>query len=146
MANKSKVVDMAEAVQWLEEGRPYGWIQEQYREKYNVDTSISMWSNMRRALGIPGRQVRDAKLIPWTVSEEHKWRYPIIMLRLEARRRAGGELSEREAKRLESWLSELEDEGGRWVVRYVPDTDEGFFLVRPREGVDTDLIWEERLQ
>lgn len=79
-------------------------------------------------------------LLPWTVAEEHRHHIDARMLRLEGRRRAGGELSEGELRWLTNWKNELERVNA--VVHYERDTDEGFFWV-PREAHTHDLIWED---
>lgn len=134
-----KIVDEGEVIRWFEEGRTYAWMIEEYRRKYNIETVPSMWGNFRRRRGLQRRITRNDELIPWAVKPEHRWLYPIAMLRAEARRREKGEeaLSELEKLRLPSWKKMLEEEGA--VVHYDPDTDEGFFYI-PRQEGDDDLI------
>ncbi|MGC4928089.1 hypothetical protein [Streptomyces sp. DT117] len=137
MPAPSKIRDEKEAEEWIIEGKPYAWIVAQYKKKYNVETSISMWANYRRRNGLPRRITRDDDLIPWHVEERHRWRYDLIMLRLEARRRDGAELSPRDAQRLDSWQASVKEAGA--VVHYDPDTEAGFFWI-PRAEDDTDII------
>lgn len=139
MAGRSKVQNMQEVLKWLEEGRTYSWMQEQYLKKYNIETTVGMWASIRHRHGIPLRQERDEKLIPWTVLPQHRHAYPLAMLRVEARRRRGDELRETDASRLASWREAL---GNDRVVHYDPDLEGGFFLVPRREGIDLDLIRE----
>lgn len=135
---KRKIQDEQEVIRWFEEGRTYAWMTEQYREKYGIETVGSMWGNFRRRRGLDRRIVRDDDLIPWAVKEEHRWAYPLAMLRAEARRRAG-QATEADEARLESWLDMLKEEDA--VVHYDPDTEEGFHYV-PRQSGDEDLIHE----
>jgi hypothetical protein len=134
---KRKIQDEQEVIRWFEEGRTYAWMIEEYKRKYNIETVPSMWGNFRRRRGLDRRIVRDDELIPWFVKEEHRWAYPLAMLRAEARRRAGKELTETDASRLNNWLEMLKEENA--VVHYDPDTEEGFFYV-PRQEGDDDLI------
>jgi hypothetical protein len=134
---KRKIQDESEVVRWFEEGRTYAWMIAEYKRKYGIDTVPSMWGNFRRRRGLDRRIVRDDDLIPWFVKEEHRWAYPLAMLRAEARRRAGKELTETDTSRLANWLEMLNDE--KAVVHYDPDTDEGFFYI-PREPKDDDII------
>lgn len=134
---KRKIQDEAEVIRWFEEGRTYAWMIAEYKRKYGIDTVPSMWGNFRRRRGLDRRIVRDDDLIPWFVKEEHRWAYPLAMLRAEARRRAGKELTETDTSRLGNWLEMLEEENA--VVHYDPDTDEGFFYI-PREPKDDDII------
>lgn len=134
---KKKIVDESEVVRWFEEGRTYQWMIDEYKRKYNIDTVSSMWGNFRRRRGLDRRITRDDELIPWFVNLEHRWLYPLAMLRIEARRRDGKELPDSEKTRLKAWKEMLEEEGA--VVHYDPDTEEGFFYV-PRQEGDEDLI------
>ncbi|GAB2329218.1 hypothetical protein [Streptomyces variabilis] len=137
MPAKSKVQNEQEAIRWITEGKSYEWIVEQYREKYKIETTTSMWATFRHRKGLDRLITRDDSLIPWKVERQHRWKYPLVMLRFEARRREGHELKPRDASRLESWKRMLEEEG--LVVYYDPETEDGFFLV-PREETDDDLV------
>lgn len=130
-------MDEGEVVRWIEEGRPYRWIIDEYTRKYGVETTQSMWANFRARRGLTPRLQRDDELIPWAVKREHRWKNPVVMLRAEARRRSGLPQSEVQQARLMSWLHWLSEDG--MVVMYEPDTEEGFFYV-PREDGDDDLI------
>lgn len=134
---RNKVVDHSEVARWMDEGRPYSWMVEEYRRKYNVATTIAMWSNYRKRHGFPRRLTRSNQLIPWEVRREHRWAYPVAMLRLESRRRRGVEMTEVEAARLSSFMESLDET--ECVVHYDPETEEGFFLI-PREPHDEDII------
>ena len=135
---RSKIVDEGEVIRWFEEGRTYEWMTQTYLAKYHIETSPGMWGNFRRRRGLDRRSVRDDDLIPWAVRSEHRWAYPLAMLRSEGRLRAGRELRAIEAIRLDGFKRGLEQD--KVVVHYDPDTDEGFFYVPRREGVDLDLI------
>lgn len=134
----SKIQDEAEVLGWFDEGRTYQWMVEEYLRKYNIQTSPSLWGMFRRRHGIPRRIVRDNELIPWRVNVEHRFGFPIIMLRVEARRRERKELPPHDEGRLDAWLTRLKEDNA--VVHYDPDTEEGWFYVPRREGIDTDLI------
>lgn len=133
----SKIVNEQEVIRWFEEGKTYQWMIDEYKRKYHIDTTAAMWGNFRRRRGLDRRITRDDELIPWAVNVEHRWLYPLSMLRLEARKREGRDLSELEEQRLESWKKMLQEEGV--VVHYDPATEEGFFYVPPAKG-DDDLI------
>jgi len=133
----SKIVDEGEIVRWYEEGRTYRWMCDEYRSKYSIDTVQSMFGNFRMRRGLERRITRDDDLIPWHVMKDHRWAYPLVMLRVEARRRAGRELRSQDLDRLTPWLRDLKDR--ELVVHYDPDTKEGFFYV-PARSIDIDLI------
>lgn len=138
MPARSKVQDMQEALRWLEEGKTYQWCVDEYLRKYNIETTISMWAALRRRNGIDNRIVRDPDLIPWAVKQEHRHSHAVSMLRAEARRRAGKTLTPMMGEMLEVWKAGLERDGA--VVHYDPTTEEGWWYVSRREGIDTDLI------
>lgn len=134
----SKIQNEQEIIRWYEEGKTYSWMVEEYRRKYGIETWTSMFGNFRRRRGLQRRLTRNDDLLPWALDERHRWAYPAMMLRAEARRRDGKELRPEEESRLDAWLSRLTDEDA--VVHYDPDTDEGFWYVPRREGIDTDII------
>ncbi|MFE0964047.1 hypothetical protein [Streptomyces fungicidicus] len=132
-----KIQDEQEVIRWFEEGWTYAEMTEEYRQKYNIEMKPSAWGNFRYRKGLDRRIARDDELIPWAVKKEHRSLYPLMMLRLEARKRAGLPNDEDKTKRLESWRAMLEEENA--VVHYDPDTADGFFYV-PREDGDDDII------
>ncbi|GAA2426677.1 hypothetical protein [Streptomyces macrosporus] len=134
---KRKIVDEGEVIRWFEEGWTYQEMTDEYKRKYNIDTVLSLWGNFRQRKGLDRRIARDDDLIPWAMKREHRQLYPVMMLRLEARRRAGMAIDEDERKRLDSWKRKLAEENV--VVHYDPDTEDGFAYVR-REPTDGDLI------
>lgn len=131
---------MQEVLRWLEEGRTYQWMVEEYARKYNLDVTISMFAAIRRRHGIDSRIVRDESLIPWAVKEDHRHSHAVSMLRAEARRRAGRTLTPLMEEMLNVWLAGLKRDGT--VVHYDPETPDGWWYVPRREGVDKDLIRE----
>ncbi|WP_405056954.1 hypothetical protein OG474_29970 [Kribbella sp. NBC_01505] len=136
----SKIQNKQEVIDWFEEGRTYEWMAATYRSKYGIETGPSMWANFRSRNNLVRRTVRDDELIPWEVKEEHRWANPLAMLRAAARQRAGIKLTKSDEKRLAGWLREREK--AKEVVHYDPDTDEGFWYVPRRPGIDLDLIRE----
>jgi hypothetical protein len=68
--------------------------------------------------------------VPWRVQPVHAAEYPVRMLRLLGRRRAGIPLDDDSSARLDSWLAMLERE--RVVVAYAPEGKDGFLYVDER--------------
>lgn len=134
--------DESEVIRWIEEGRTYRWMVEEYLRKYNRVVSQSMFSNFRARRGLSRRYARDDNLIPWQVKpvKNHLWSYPLAMLRVESRRRSGMELRPLDEQRLTAWKEDLYERGR--VVHYDPDTEQGWFYVPRRQGIDLDLIRE----
>ncbi|MFG3223246.1 hypothetical protein ACGF07_00475 [Kitasatospora sp. NPDC048194] len=137
MPAKTLVQNEQEAIRWIEEGKDYQWIVEKYLEKYKIQTTTSMWATFRHRRGLKRRLTRNTDLIPWEVKPEHRWAYPVVMLRFEARRRDGKTLKPADQTRLDAWKADREQENT--VVYYDPHTEDGFFYV-PREPSDTDLV------
>ena len=130
-----KIVDEQEVLQWIAEGKTYEWIQDTYLSKYGIETTPSMWSNFRRRRGVNRRIVRDDELIPWAVDERHRWAYPVQMLRLEARHRAGLPFRDADVARHRNFMARLRD--NKLVIAYTPE--HGFYEV-PRQPADTDVV------
>ena len=127
----------SEVRRWFEEGKTYKEMVELYREQYNLEVSQTMFSNRRAQRGWTRRHVRDEDLIPWAVAPEHRNERPVVMLRVEARKRAGQPISPAEESDLAYFRDQLEQK--RAVVYYDPTTERGFFYV-PREPGDDDII------
>lgn len=134
----SKIQDEQEVLRWFAEGRTYAWMVEQYRTRYDIETQPSMWSNFRHRRGLERRITRDDELIPWHVQARHRWSYPIMMLRREARRRAGAAMSAEQLHAVNAWKRGMSERGT--VLHYDPDTEQGWSYVSRREGIDLDLI------
>src|SRR5690606_9521661 len=115
---RSKGVNEQEVIRWAEEGKTDNWMAEEYERKYNIQTTPSMFGNFRLRRGLDRRIGRDDNLIPWEVKKEHRWHYPLAMLRVEARRREGRPLRESDAQRLASWKQMLAEQD--LVVHYDP--------------------------
>jgi len=137
MVARTKIQDEREVLRWFEEGRTYTWMVQQYRDKYNIETTPSMWSEFRSRHGLNRRISQDDSLLPWRLEPQHRWQYPAVMLRAEARRREGKELPREDLGRLNSWLARLEREDV--VIAYDPQTVEGFAEV-PRRADDVDIV------
>jgi hypothetical protein len=133
----SKIQNEDEVLRWFREGKTYEWMSQQYLAKYGLVMTPSAWGNFRRRRGLTRRILRDDELIPWAVRPEHRWAYPLQMLRMEARHRAGLNLREADAARHRNFMRRLADENA--VVHYDPDTAEGFHIV-PREESDDDVV------
>lgn len=130
----SKIQDEQEVLRWFAEGRTYEWMTQQYLTKYNIQTGPSLWGNFRARRGLARRIIRDEDLIPWAIKEEHRYRHAVMMLRLEARARAGLEIPAVHAARHRNFISRLRDKN--LVIDYQPDTAEGFVEVTARPGED----------
>lgn len=133
-----KIQDTGEVRRWIEEGRTYKWMAEEYARKYNIEISPTTFSEFRRREGIDGRNVRNDELIPWAVKPGHRWAYQVQMLRAEGRRRAGLDMNPASAGHLEVFLRSLAENDA--VVHYEPETEQGFFYVPREPGTRTSSV------
>ena len=140
MAAPSKIVDHSEIDRWIAEGRTYRWMAEEYERKYNLQVVPTMFSNYRARRGLPRRLVWDDKLIPWAVSKEHRWGKPIWALRTEAKLRSGATVGSVEAERLRQYKDQMALDDV--VIHYDPETEQGWWLIPRRPGIDKDMIRE----
>lgn len=138
----SKIQDEQEVIRWFAEGKTYEWMTAEYLRKYHLQVSPSLWGNFRRRRDLPRRIVRDDQLIPWAVSERHRWNFYLQMLRLEARQRAGEAVRAADAVRHRNFIARLREEG--LVVDYDADSAEGFTLVK-RRPTDADIIRQPKV-
>lgn len=81
--------------------------------------------------------------IPWTLLPKHRHYHAARMLRSAARQDAGLEIGATLKPQLAAWQKTLVDEDA--VIHYDPDTDEGFWLVPRRHGVDKWWVREPDL-
>lgn len=127
-----------EVVRWYMEGKSFRWMTEEHDRKYGRKPSVAAFQSIVRRRGLPPRSLRGNPLIPWNVRREHQRKWTHTQLRNENRRRNGLPVNEASLTELERWKLALEKAGA--VVDYRRDTEEGYFLVPRRDGVDTDLI------
>jgi lipopolysaccharide export system protein LptC len=120
-------------------------------KRWRVDEGLSIKAITERVYDLTGEKVGSSTVsvalaragispslpryheeIPWTVRAEHAMAYQARMLRDLGRRRAGKDLREDEARRLDSWLAKIKANNA--VVAYDPDY--GFFYVEADEKGD----------
>lgn len=73
-------------------------------------------------------------LIPWTVKAEHAGHYLHKLLYAEGHVRRGKPITERWSTSLKNFKDRLQREDA--VVAYLPDSPDGFYLVKRRSGDD----------
>lgn len=134
-----RVPGKGELKKYLNQGLTQAQIVDAWEKESGERVSRSSIAMAMARYGLKSARPRPdyGQLLPWTVAEEHRYHIDARMLRLEGRRRAGGKLSEDEARWLENWKAELERRDA--VVYYERDTEEGFFWI-PREAHHTDII------
>jgi len=123
----------------LAKWRAQGMTLKQIAEKIKSETGVSVSpSSVGAALSRAGltNRVRYDEHIPWNpIKTEHNKEYPLVMLRLLARREGGLALTEDQDARLDAWLDRMDEQDA--VVLYKYDSDEqGFYYVKrkPSDG------------
>lgn len=129
-----------EVVRWYNDGRTFRWMTEEHERKYGRKPSVAAFQSVIRRRGLPPRSLRENPLIPWRVRREHQRKWTHTQLRNENRRRNGLHVNSSALTDLERWKIALDKAGA--VVDYRRDTEEGYFLVPRRDGLDKDLIRE----
>lgn len=135
-----RVESEEEVVRWYNDGRTFRWMAEEHERKYGRKPSIAAFQSVIRRRGLPPRSLRENPLIPWRVRREHQRKWTHTQLRNENRRRNGLHVNSSALTDLERWKIALDKAGA--VVDYRRDTEEGYFLVPRRDGIDKDLIRE----
>ena len=135
-----RVESEEEVVRWYNDGRTFRWMAEEHERKYGRKPSIAAFQSVIRRRGLPPRSLRENPLIPWRVRREHQRKWTHTQLRNENRRRNGLHVNSSALTDLERWKIALDKAGA--VVDYRRDTEEGYFLVPRRDGIDRDLIRE----
>ena len=123
--------------------RAEGWRLIDIAEKYGV-TEAGVWKALERA-GFTKERATYKDVVPWEIADEHKATAIMDRFRSIARQRAGGELSDEEARLLAEWLNDLavsdvvvayhkdappnsaSRKGGFY---YVPRTDQDEWIIR----------------
>lgn len=120
-----------------------GLSQQKIADAWERDTGIRVtraaigMAISRYGLSSSASRDRYGDLIPWEVEPEHRQHKDLRLLRLEARRRRGKALTERELLWLTNWKNELRERNA--VVHYDPLTPQGFWQIERQPG-DDDLI------
>lgn len=136
--SRVRVESEAEVASWYRAGKSYRWMTEEHERKYHRKPTVAAFQSIVRRMDLPPRSLRNNPLIPWRVRREHQRKWTHSLLRNENRRRSGLPVPDTALTELERWKIGLEKAGA--VVDYRPDTEEGYFLVPRRDGIDTDLI------
>lgn len=132
LPSDSKLADLVER----------GWSHQQIAEWVSETTGHKVGrSSVSAALARAGltHPVRYTDELPWTyIAAEHNHHYCAWMLRIGARINHGRKVRDVDRKRYESWAARLRERHA--VVHYDPDSEEGFYYVPARQGVDTGLV------
>lgn len=133
MPAKRLLPDNRTLKRWVDKGLTHQQIADEVERTTGFHVSRSTVSAaLSRAGLIEHQRFRYDAEIPWRVKVEHLTQYPVRMLRLLGRKRAGVALSEDEEQRLESWLATMKER--HLVVAYSEHV--GFLYVDADERGD----------
>lgn len=115
------------------------------RHRHGIETTRAGVSYWRKVRGYPvkTRSANTEALVPWRVLIKDESHRLLKALRTEARLRDGFKPARNDIQRLHSVVAEMRELGGM-VVYY--DQTNGFRLVEPRPGIDTDMIYDPRFR
>lgn len=120
-------------LRWRDEGLTH---QQMADRVYSQTGKVVTRGAISAALSRAGEthRVRYDDTIPWDrIKIEHNQEYPLVMLRLLARRERSLPIAPDQEERLDSWLERLDREDA--VVMYEPRSEAGFYYV-PRKRED----------
>lgn len=127
MAPQKYTPDKTTFQQWLAEGLTHQQMADRVYEQTGRRITRAAITVALMSYGLTSTKPRYKETIPWRVKVEHAKTYPIRMLRLLGKRRAGVELSEEEDRLLDTWIDHLIVEN--LIVAYDPDDDMGVIYV-----------------
>jgi len=117
---------------WRDDGLTISEMVDKTHDDFNTSVSKGAIASALSRAGLTNR-VRYDDVIPWKrIKAEHNGEYPLIMLRLLARRKHGLSLTEQQESRLDSWLERMDDEKAIVVYRY--HSEQGFYYVHRKPG------------
>lgn len=134
-----KVPDLDTLLKLRDDGMTHGQIVDWIWQNTGERVSRSTVSSALHRAGRTTPVTRYTDTVPWRVHMEHLEEYPVRMLRMLGRRRAGKPLDTGESRRLDKWLQTLAENDA--VVGYDPDNeDQGFHYVPALPGEGSDGI------
>ena len=136
--SKQKVPDKNTLARWAAESLTHQQMADRVYEQTGERVTRAAISMALQRHGLTNNyRHRWHEEIPWRVQVEHLRAYPVRMLRLLGRRRAGEPIAKDAEYRLDIWLRKVREENV--VVAYDPDSDEGFVYVRRLPSDPADL-------
>lgn len=116
-----------------------GNTQQQVADRFRVTQAAVSASIKRGNIKIDYPNQTEGRAVPWhPIRAEHRDRYLIRMLRALHRRNQGLKNAPVLEAMLDKFLASAEELD--FVVTYDPDTEDGFFRVPRRHGIDEGLI------
>jgi len=123
----------------MREGKTDGDIVRYLAEHEHITVTRQAISAWRKRRGDDMRP-RPPKAMPWKLRPEHRQTEPARIIRNHARLERGDTIPEGDMDRYRRAIARLEETGT--VFHYDPDTEQGWFLVPRRKGVDKGIVRE----
>lgn len=127
MAPQKYTPDKTTFQAWLAEGLTHQQMADRVYEETGHRVTRAAVTVALMGYGLTTPKARYRETIPWRVRMDHAKSYPVRMLRYLGKRRMGVDLTEQEAKLLDTWLDHLANEG--LIVAYDPEDDAGLHYI-----------------
>lgn len=132
-------IDYSEAEQMLRSGKT----QQEVADKFGVTQAAIAGAIARGRIAYDkparGSRPKEDRAVPWSpIRPEHRDKYLYRILRAHHKREKGEPNSPQWEIMLDAFLRSAEEED--FVIGYWPETDEGFYRIARREGIDEGLI------
>lgn len=124
------------------EGKSDGEIVAYLRDHEHITVTRQGISAWRRRRG-DQKRVMPPRAIPWKLRQEHLQTEPARVIRWHARVTRGETLSDGDRLRYEKAIKHLEEHD--LVFHYDRDTEQGWFLVPRRPGIDKGIVLEPKV-
>ena len=121
----------------LREGKSYGEVVRYLEEHENIVVTRQAISAWRKRRG-DDMSFLSPQAMPWKLRDEHRQLEPAKVIRWHARVERGDALTPADQRRYDRAMAHLREHDA--VIHYDPDTEQGWFLVPRREGVDTGVV------
>jgi hypothetical protein len=108
-------------------------------DRHRIDVTPEAISMFRARHGLEAVQPEHLDLLPWAIKVHgHRHKYVAQRLRSVSRQRAGKDMTESDLRLNSRWLAQLAENDA--VVHYDGDTEQGWWYVPRRDGIDLDII------
>lgn len=126
-----------ELEQYLSKGLTHQEIADAHEQRTGVRVARSSISAAIHRYGLSEAKARYIEEIPWRLKGKDLKAYPVRMLRLLGKRRAGEDLTPGENARLNAWLDTMHRNDA--VVAWDPEAEPSVMYVKRQEGDPVDI-------
>lgn len=128
-------LNVKEAEQMLRAGKSQTYVAETFTARGEPITQAAISRAIANGrINLDTGRGRQRAGVPWRLKPEHRHLHAARMLRAAARVDQGLDIGPSLVPQLESWKNGLLEEDA--VIHYIPDSEEGFWRVPRRHGID----------